>query len=455
MKRITLLLLAIIGLASCNDKLNVGIINPNVEQQVHEQALATAQPRFSWNYETTENEVIQQNYHIIVATTPENAQKGIGDLWDSGVIPSSQMLYIPYAGKELHSRDKAYWKVITTVTAKDGKKAKVESEVKLFEISLLNQDDWQAKWIGHEFEDDVLVGHTRIAARYLRKDFALKNGVSEARLYVSGMGVYSAYLNGQEVAPEELLKPTLSWYSKRVYFNTYDVTEMLQQGNNAMGIILEGGRYTTIRYDVKNPNWDGTENVFGFGTPRLLLQLEVTYKDGQKETIVSDKTWKITNRGPIRTANEYDGETYDENFELGDWNKTGYDDSAWLQAELVEAPEGQLSAQPNPNITVMEKLKPVSMFQKDDKWYLDMGQNMVGFINIKVHGQQTGDQITLRFAELLTSDSTLYTANLRGSENTDRYIVSQLSTLHSTGTRCSSTTASAMLKSTAYAKCPI
>jgi alpha-L-rhamnosidase len=432
MKRITLLLLAIIGLASCNDKLNVGIVNPNVEQQVYEQALSTAQPRFSWNYETTENEVIQQNYHIIVATTPENAQKGIGELWDSDVVSSNQMLYIPYEGKELKSRDKAYWKVITTVTAKGGKKTKVESMVKSFEISLLNQEDWQAEWIGHEFEDDVLVGHTRIAARYLRKDFALKDGVSEARLYVSGMGVYSAYLNGQEIAPEELLKPTLSWYSKRVYFNTYDVTEMLQQGDNAMGIILEGGRYTTIRYDIKNPNWDGTENVFGFGTPQLLLQLEVTYKDGQKETIVSNETWKITNRGPIRTANEYDGETYDENFELGDWNKTGYDDSAWLQAELVKAPDDQLSAQPNPNITVMEKLNPVSVFQKGDKWYLDMGQNMVGFINIKVHGQQPGDQITLRFAELLTPDSTLYTANLRGSENTDRYIVSQLSTLNST-----------------------
>ncbi len=432
MKRITLLLLAIIGLASCNDKLNVGIVNPNVEQQVYEQALSTAQPRFSWNYETTENEVIQQNYHIIVATTPENAQKGIGELWDSDVVSSNQMLYIPYEGKELKSRDKAYWKVITTVTAKGGKKTKVESMVKSFEISLLNQEDWQAEWIGHEFEDDVLVGHTRIAARYLRKDFALKDGVSEARLYVSGMGVYSAYLNGQEIAPEELLKPTLSWYSKRVYFNTYDVTEMLQQGDNAMGIILEGGRYTTIRYDIKNPNWDGTENVFGFGTPHLLLQLEVTYKDGQKETIVSNETWKITNRGPIRTANEYDGETYDENFELGDWNKTGYDDSAWLQAELVKAPDDQLSAQPNPNITVMEKLNPVSVFQKGDKWYLDMGQNMVGFINIKVHGQQPGDQITLRFAELLTPDSTLYTANLRGSENTDRYIVSQLSTLNST-----------------------
>ena len=434
MKRLAIFLLAIIGFVSCNNNLNIGIINPNVEQQVHEQPLATSQPRFSWNYETTETEVVQQDFHIIVASTLENAQNGNGDLWDSGVVPSNQMLYIPYAGKELKSRGKAYWKVITTVTAKGGKKAKLASEVKSFEISLLNQEDWQAKWIGHEFEDDVLVGKTRLAARYLRKDFALKSEVSEARLYVSGMGVYSAYLNGSEVAPEELLKPTLSWYSKRVYFNTYDVTKMLQQGDNAVGIILEGGRYSSIRYNAANPNWDGTDHVFGFGTPRLLLQLEVTYKDGQKETIVSDETWKITNRDPIRTANEWDGETYDENFDLGNWNQADYDDSAWLQAELVDAPEGQLTAQPNPNITVMEKLKPVSMFQKGDKWYLDMGQNIVGFIDMKVRGHQPGDVITLRFAELLTPDSLLYTANLRSSENTDHYIVannSKLSTLNS------------------------
>ena len=221
MKGYKKLILAISTIAlfftSCTNNLNITITNPNVEQQFHEQPLATAQPRFSWNYETTENEVIQQNYRIIVATTAENAQKGIGDIWDSGVIPSNKMLYISYAGKELQSRDKAYWKVIATVAAK-GKKAKVESEVKSFEISLLNQEDWQAKWIGHEFEDDVLVGKTRLAARYLRKEFALKSEVREARLYVSGMGVYSAYLNGSEVAPEELLKPTLSWYSKRVYF---------------------------------------------------------------------------------------------------------------------------------------------------------------------------------------------------------------------------------------------
>ena len=421
MKRF-LLLLFFGTLMSCNNSLTVSIVNPNVEQQFHEQPLATAQPRFSWNYETTENAVVQLNYRIIVASTAEKAQNGIGDLWDSKVVNSSQMLYIPYEGKTLKSRDKAYWKVITTVTSNGKRKTKVESEIKSFEISLLNQEDWQAKWIGHEFGDDVLVGHTRLAARYLRKDFDLKGEVAKARLYVSGMGVYSAYLNGTEVAPEELLKPTLSWYPKRVYFNTYDVTEMLQQGANAIGIILEGGRFTAIRNTPNPQGWDGPEYVPNFGTPRMILQLEVTYKNGQNEVIISDETWKITNRGPIRTANEYDGETYNENYGLGEWTLPNYDDVDWLQAEIVDAPEGVLSAQPNPNITVMEKLKPVSLFQKSDKWYLDMGQNMVGFINMKIHDQQPDDRIILRFAELLNSDSTLFTANLRGAECTDHYI---------------------------------
>ena len=432
MKRITLLITAFLAITACSKPWNVSIVEPNVEQQVRPTALATAQPRFSWKYETTESDVVQRSYRIIVASTEENAQNNVGDLWDSGVIPSSQMLYVPYAGKELKSRDKAHWKVITTVTAKGGKKTKVESDVKSFEISLLSQDDWQAKWIGREFVDDVLTGHTRLAARYLRKEFSLQGEIAEARLYVSGMGVYSAYLNGSEVAPEELLKPTLSWFPKRVYFNAFDVTEMLNAGQNAIGIIFEGGRFSAIRHDLNSPNgWDGPEHVPHFGSPRLILQLEVTYNDGHKELIVSDESWKITNRGPIRTANEYDGETYDENHDLGAWNQPDYDDSAWLQAESVDAPEGQLSPQPNPNITVMEKLKPVSLFQKGDKWLLDMGQNMVGFINIDVRGQQAGDTITLRFAELLTPDSLLYTANLRGSENTDHYIVaknSQLST---------------------------
>ncbi|MBR6272889.1 MAG: family 78 glycoside hydrolase catalytic domain [Bacteroidales bacterium] len=418
-----LCLFALVCLVSCHE-LEVEIVKPNVEQQIQPQALATAQPRFSWHYESTENDVVQQSYRIIVASTEEKAQQGIGDLWDSQVVKSNLMLYIPYEGKTLKSRDKAYWKVVTEV-AKGKRKTSLESEVNKLEISLLNQDDWKARWIGHEFDEDIFTGHTRIPARYLRKEFTLSSAISEARLYVSGLGVYSAYLNGNEIAPEELLKPTLSWYPNRVYFNTYEVTEMLNEGSNAIGVILEGGRYTTIR-NTPNPNgWDGTEFIPSFGTPRMILQLEVTYKDGHKDLIVSDETWKITNQGPIRTANEYDGETYDENYELGNWTFKSYDDTAWLQAELVEAPEGQLSPQPNPNITVMEQLKPVAIFPKGDKWMLDMGQNMVGFLEVESGkwSVESGDTITLRFAELLTPDSLLYTANLRGAECRDRYII--------------------------------
>ena len=427
MKRL-LLFLFLGTLMSCNNSPTIKIVNPTVEQQFDVQALATNQPRFSWNYESSENNVVQTSYRIIVSSTIENAQNNVGDLWDSQKVQSSQMLYIPYSGKALKSRDNAYWKVIATITSNGRKKSKVESKVQTFEISLLNQEDWQARWIGHEFDDDVLTGHTRLAARYLRKEFKLDPEINQARLYISGMGVYSAYLNGTEIAPEELLKPTLSWYPKRVYFNTYDVTEMLNEGENAIGVVLEGGRYTAFRNTPSPNGWDGPEHVPNFGTPELILQLEVTYKDGHKDMIVSDESWRITNRGPIRTANEYDGETYDENYELGEWNQAGYDDALWFQAEVVEAPEGQLSAQPNPNITVMEKLKPIALFQKGDRWMLDMGQNMVGFIDMKIHDQQPKDTITLRFAELLSPDSLLYTANLRGAACTDRFVNGKLRT---------------------------
>jgi alpha-L-rhamnosidase len=333
------------------------------------------------------------------------------------------MLYIPYEGKPLQSRDKVFWKVFATLSYDKNKTVSVESDVKSFEISLLESSDWQAKWIGHDFDDDILVGKTRVAARYLRKEFNLSKNIVEARLYVSGLGQYSAYINGVEVAPDELLKPALSDYRKRVYFNTFDVTEMLKNGDNAIGVTLAGGRFTAMRYNAANPDYDFTDNVLHFGTPRMILQLEITYQDGCKSLIVSDESWKITNRGPIRTSNEYDGETYDENYELGDWTLPYYDDASWLKAELVEAPKGELKPQMNPNIKVQDTLTPVAIFKKDDKCILDMGQNMVGVLQINLNGQQPGDTITLRFAENLYPDSTLDVRNLRGAEATDHYIV--------------------------------
>lgn len=401
------------------------------------KTLDTDEPRFSWNYESDAKNVKQTSYRIIVASSAQSAQNGFGDLWDSDVINSDRMLYIPYEGKPLQSRDKVFWKVFATLSYDKNKTVSVESDVKSFEISLLESSDWQAKWIGHDFDDDILVGKTRVAARYLRKEFNLSENIVEARLYVSGLGQYSAYINGVEVAPDELLKPALSDYRKRVYFNTFDVTEMLKNGDNAIGVTLAGGRFTAMRYNAANPDYDFTDNVLHFGTPRMILQLEITYEDGNKSLIVSDESWKITNRGPIRTSNEYDGETYDENFDLGDWTLPNYDDNSWFDAKpcrddvhIVSA----LTPQPNPNIKIQDTLTPVSIFKKGENWILDMGQNMVGVLQINLNGWQPGDTVTLRFAENLYPDSTIDVRNMRSADATDRYIISkncQLSAVNS------------------------
>ncbi len=416
---------------------NIRIGSPTVEMQDGTQPLATNQPRFSWKYDVDGpyQNVMQTSYRIIVASTMENARNNIGDLWDSKTIASNQMLYIPYQGKQLHSRDKAYWKIVTAVTYEDatseandkkGSKTKhmeTESPVQNFEISLLDPEDWSALWIGHEFDDDSLVRKTRIAARYIRKEFQLRDDVREARLYVCGLGQYSAFLNGTEIAQEEIFKPALSDYRKRVYFNAYDVTSQLHKGDNAIGIILAAGRYFAMRYNRGENEWGGETHVMHYGRPRMILQLEVTYQDGTTERIVSNDSWKITNQGPIRTLNEFDGETYDARLELGNWTSAGYDDTKWIPVFTVHPPEGKLEPQSNPNLKVQDLLQPISLFRKGNKWILDMGQNMVGYLNMQLHGQLIGDTIMLRFAESLNPDSTLYTENLRGAGFTDRYIV--------------------------------
>ena len=424
--------------------------------------LATATPRFSWNYEAKVDSVIQTSYRIIVASSEAKARRGEGDLWDSQSVDTSQMLYIPYAGKPLKSRDRCWWRVYTTVTYGNGKSKELESPVQYFEISLLDRSDWHARWIGRDYEDDKIEGHTVVAARYLRKEFQLRNDIDHARLYTSGLGQYQAFFNGQEVAEDELMKPALSDYTRRVYFNAYDVTDMLQAGDNAVGVILAPGRFTTPRHDTNYLEWCGINHAAHYGRPQLLMQLEVFYEDGTADTIVSGEGWRITNRGPIRKANEFDGETYDARLDLGDWTMPHYDDSEWNDvtvdydrhnmnledrfnprwkrrddkydasmpfpdsAEIAaQRLEYELTPQPNPNIRVMERLKPKAIFRKGDKWILDMGQNMVGTLecgNALLRKCVSGDTVTFRYAELLTADSVLYTDNLRSAECTDRYI---------------------------------
>lgn len=160
-----------------------------------------------------------------------------------------------------------------------------------------------------------------------------------------------------------------------------------------------------------------------FGYPKLRLNLIVEYTDGSRQTIASDISWKLTTEGPIRSNNEYDGEEYDARKELGDWNRTGYDDTNWIPAGRVSIPSGTLRAQMMPGMKVTESLKPVSIRKQGDKHILDIGQNMAGWLRIRIKGQ-AGDSIRLRFAERLQADGEIFTKNLRDAHCTDIYVVS-------------------------------
>lgn len=427
MKKKVIFVINILLIAVCTAFGQVSIVSATVEMQDGRQPLATDSPRFSWKYMADVSNVHQISYRIVVASTEENLLNGKGDLWDSGIVPSDQMLYVPYQGSPLHSRDMAYWRVYTTLTYGDNNdKITVESEVNEFEISLLRRDDWIAQWVGYDYDDDSLVQKTRLAARYLRKEFSLSKEVDKARLYVSGLGQYSAFLNGAEIAPDEILKPAISNYFKSVYFNAYDVTKLLRKGDNAIGVMIAGGRFFTMRHNSLELEWGGQYHVINHGNPRLLLQLEVTYMDGTTDLIVSNGSWRITNNGPIRSANEFDGETYDERMDLGSWTSTGYNDSDWQGVQSMYPPGEALVPQPNPNIQIQDTVRPIAMFRKNNAWFLDMGQNMVGYLELLMRGLTGGDTVTLRFAETLNPDSTLYTENLREADVTDYFIAGDL-----------------------------
>jgi alpha-L-rhamnosidase len=253
-----------------------------------------------------------------------------------------------------------------------------------------------------------------LSARYFRKDFAAPKEVKKATVYISGLGLYELYINGKKVG-EQVLAPGPTDYSKTIKYNTFNVTDKLTKGKNAIATILGNGRFYTMRQQYKPHKWHN------FGFPKMLLQLEIEYADGSKQNVVSDDSWKVTADGPIRTNNEYDGEEYDATKEMPNWNMTGFNDSKWLKAELVQAPGGNVEAQMNENMKVMEVLKPVSIKEpKAGTYVLDMGQNMAGWIKLKVQGKR-GSKVRLKFAESLKSNGELYVDNLRDALVTDVY----------------------------------
>jgi len=394
---------------------------PRCEYLENPLGLDVAQPRLSWIVESGQRDQKQSAYRILVASNQAMLARGQGDRWDSGKVASSDTTAIPYGGKPLTSHHRCFWKV--QVWDKDDNPS-AWSAPALWSMGLLEPGAWQAEWIGCDKwrrldappasgpgakPPTALILPPPI---YLRKDFRLPKAVKQATLYATALGLCDVYLNGARVN-ESRFDPGWTDYTKRVYYRAYDVTDRLHVGANALGAVLADGWYGSYL------GWRGVRDNYG-KKPRFRGQLHIEYVDGSFEDVGTGPAWKAS-LGPIREADFLMGEAYDARLEQAGWNAPAFDDSAWSPVVTGAELHPVVQHHPGPAVGVCGLFRPKRITEpKKGTYVLDLGQNFAGVARLQVAGEP-GRKITLRFAERLNPDGTIYTANLRTARATDTY----------------------------------
>ena len=335
-----------------------------------------ARPRLSWN---CEDGVKQTAYQIIAKVNGEI-------IWNSGKVDSSSMTHIPYGGPELHSRERVYWSV--KLWDENGNGGEISRS--FFEMGLLDASEWKAKWITGNYKAKK---KERYPVDNFRKQISVDAEVKSARLYITACGLYEAKLDGQKIG-NFCLAPGHTDYRKRIQYQTYDVTEMLTAGRHALTVQLADGWYRG-----SCGAW-GIRNQYGTET-KLLAQLEITYADGKQETIATDESWDWSNDGPIRFADNKDGEVINANREPGYSGKAKVTDHNVIPAASNSVP-----------VTEHEQFVPTVSKAPNGKWLLDFGQDIAGYVSFRIQAN-AGQKLTFRFGELLDADGNLTLKNIQ------------------------------------------
>lgn len=414
-------------------------------------ALVTRHPRFGWQLQG-ENGCMQSAYEIEVYTL----EKGIKTLrWESGKEVSSQSQHVPYQGQPLEPLTRYFWRVKVWDEQDRPSEWSEEAEFRLAPDAIFLNASWigaitqksaqlptgRNYHIGVFKKPEVKAAWDKVDSLAwrsicIRKEFNVRRQIADATVYVCGLGHYELSLNGEKVGDGEFT-PLWSDYDKTVYYNTFDVTQKLKNGENAIGVLLGNGFYNVVgggRY---------SKLKIGFGPETLFFKMLIRYTDGTTKEIVSDRSWKY-DLSPVTFNTLYGGEDYDARMEQEGWNKAGFDDSHWKPVVIQEKPKGKLRPQLAPPVKIMKrygiksshKLIPeeVEKATKATKRkvdpssiLLDMGQNLAGFPEITVRGKR-GQQITLVVAESVvdscnavnqqqTGRQHYYTYTLKGNKN--------------------------------------
>lgn len=364
------------------------------ENLVNPLGVDRANPRLRWRLEDNRNGALQRGYQIIVSTDSLSLVKETKVFWDSGKKLSSSML-ISYDGPTLQPQTTYYWKV--KIWDKDGLPS--ISKIASFETGMLKMENWKGKWISDN--NDI---HYQ-QAPYFRNTFRTNKKIKFARAYIAAAGLYELSINGQKIGNHRL-DPMYTRFDRRNLYVVEDVTRQLQQGDNAIGLILGNGWYNHQPLAV----WDFDKAPWR-DRPAFCLDLRVVYTDRSEETMISNNHWK-TAAGPIIYNNIYTGEHYDARKEMPGWDKPEFDDTSWHAVRYRNPPSSNIVSQQIAPIRLSRSFVPKTVTKLDPSTYVfDMGQNMAGVTKVKIRGK-AGTVVRIKHGERLYTNGHVDQSNI-------------------------------------------
>ena len=370
------------------------------DHAVNPIAVDHPKPTLSWILSSARRGSRQSAYQVLVSRNPDSLRRGIGDLWDSGKVESDNSTDVVFGGAPLVSGGQCYWKVRVW---DEFDRASPWSKPGHWQVGLLEASDWHAQWISAAPSEKAV-------APLFRRDFTLSGEIKRATAYVYGLGWYELYLNGKKVG-DQVLAPPNSHYDRVDLYDTFDVTKLLRQNGNTVGVMLGGGYDST--YSRWGWKWEKSK--------RFTLQIRIDLADGSHQEIISDQHWR-SHEGPITACGIYSGERYDARKELSRWSTIGFTDKNWSPVIETDSSSGRLVANTMPPLRVTQSISPVNITEpRPGVFVADMGQNFAGWARIRMRGQR-GDSVKLHYSELIDSTGMIHPWTNRNAQATDIYV---------------------------------